>query len=368
VASIRTRPNGSYEVLYRDPNGRQRSKSFRRKTDATGFVKSVDTDKARGEYQDPRLTRSTVGQVATEWHATLDVKPKTHASYTGHLTTWVMPYFATTRVDDVTPAMVRAFGKAVIDAGRSPATRNGAIAVLRLVLGFAVEQRIIRVNPAARLGLSHAGQPEMHFLTPGEVKELATKIQEPLSAKRYERYERVPDLGLLVTFGAYTGLRAGEQYGLKVKNVDLERGRVTVIDNLTEVGGVLHFGTTKTGKTRSVAMPPFLTERIRCHIDGLDREELVFAAAGGGPMRHTNYRNLHFKPAVVAAGLPVGVRVHDLRHTCASWLIRLGVHPKGIMEQLGHSSITMTLNTYGHLFPGWDEKQAQGLQTLYEDE
>jgi len=368
MASVRTKPNGSYEVLYRDPNGRQRSKSFRRKTDATGFVKSVDTDKARGEYQDPRLARVTVGQVATEWHASLDVKPKTHASYTGHLTTWIMPYFAATKVIDVTPGTVRSFGKAVIDAGRSPATRNGAIAVLRLVLGYAVEQRIIRVNPATRLGLSHAGTPEMHFLTPAQVQELAVKIQEPFTTKRYDRYARVPDLGLLVTFGAYTGLRAGEQYGLKVKNVDLRSGRVTVVDNLTEVAGVLHFGTTKTGKTRSVAMPEFLTERIAHHIDGLDREDLVFASAGGGPMRHTNYRTVHFKPAVVAAGLPKEVRVHDLRHTCASWLIKLGVHPKGIMEQLGHSSITVTLNTYGHLFPGWDEKQALGLQKLYEDQ
>ncbi|GAC1604200.1 MAG: hypothetical protein NVS3B21_33320 [Acidimicrobiales bacterium] len=103
-----------------------------------------------------------------------------------------------------------------------------------------------------------------------------------------------------MTFGAYTGLRAGEQYGLKVKNVDLRSGRVTVVDNLTEVAGVLHFGTpTKTGKTRSVAMPEFLTERVARHIDGLDRDDLVFAAAGGGPMRHTNYWTVHFKPAVV---------------------------------------------------------------------
>ena len=60
--------------------------------------------------------------------------------------------------------------------------------------------------------------------------------------------------------------------------------------------------------------------------------------------------------------------MHDLRHTCASWLIRLGVNPKGIMEQPGHSSITMTLHTYGYVVPGWDEKQAQGLQTRYEEE
>jgi len=115
----------------------------------------VETDKAGGRYQDPRLTRLTLGEVATKWHATLDVKPKTHASYTGHLAAWVMPYFAATKVVDVTPAMVRAFGKAVIDADRAPATRNGAVAVLRLVLGFAVERRIIRVDPATRLGLSH---------------------------------------------------------------------------------------------------------------------------------------------------------------------------------------------------------------------
>src|SRR5205823_11229795 len=99
---------------------------------------------------------------------------------------------------------------------------------------------------------SKGPRSEMHFLTVDQVDALAQAIQEPLGQPRFDRYDTAPDYGLLVHFAAYTGLRAGEIQALRVKNLDLGSGRVTVADSLTELhDGSLSFGgSTKTGKVR----------------------------------------------------------------------------------------------------------------------
>ena len=338
------------------------------KTDANRLAKAVDTDKARGEYVDPRLARATVGQYADKWWDTIDVKPKTRQVYEGHLRNWVLPQFANLPVAEVDKGAVRAFAKSITDAGMSTSTRDGSIKVLRLVLGYAMENGAIKTNPAWRLKLSRGPAAELHFLIPEQVDALARAIQEPLGQPRFNRYETVPEYRLLIYFAAYTGLRAGEIEALRVKHLDLRTGRVTVADSLAELhDGSLSFGgSTKTGRIRVVRMPRFLTQRMAAHVAGRAADALVFAAAEGGPMRHSNFYVRHFLPAVHRAGLPDGVRFHDLRHTHVSILIGLGAHPKAIMERLGHSSITVTLNTYGHLFPELEETLVDGLQELAE--
>lgn len=77
-----------------------------------------------------------------------------------------------------------------------------------------------------------------------------------------------------------------------------------------------------------------------------------------------NLDDRHFKPAVRRADLPDETRFHDLRHTCAAPLIALGAHPKTILERLGHSPITVTLDRYGHPFPSLDEAPTTGLEDL----
>jgi integrase len=81
-----------------------------------------------------------------------------------------------------------------------------------------------------------------------------------------------------------------------------------------------------------------------------DSDGFVFIAAKGGPLRHNNFYQRVFCPALARAGLPAQVRFHDLRHTCAALLIAQGAHPKAIQAHLGHSSIQVTMDRYGHLF------------------
>jgi integrase len=296
----------------------------------------------------------------------VDVKPKTRQLYEGHLRNWVLPHFADVPIASVDKPAIRSFAKSITEGGMSTSTRDGCVKVLRLVLGHAMEKGAIKTNPAWRLKLPSGARPEMHFLTLDQVDYLAREIQRPLALTRFDRYEAVPDYGLLINFAAYTGLRAGEIQALRVKHLNLSTGRVTVADSLAELhDGSLQFsGSTKTDRVRVVRMPKSLTERISAHIVGRPREGLVFPAAEGGPMRHSNFYVRHFLPACQRAGLPDGTRFHDLRHTHVSLLIGLGAHPKAIMERLGHSSITVTLNTYGHLFPELEESLVDGLEGL----
>jgi integrase len=188
----------------------------------------------------------------------------------------------------------------------------------------------------------------MHFLSPEQVHRLANLIGD----------EWRP----LILFAAYTGLRAGELGGLRVRRLDLDRRCVTVAETVGEVGGRQHTGGTKTRRVRTVPFPSFLVVVMTELIDGREPDDYVFGR-GPMPLRHNNFYGRYFKPAAARLGVPE-LRFHDLRHTNAAMLIRAGAHPRAIMERLGHSSITVTLNTYGHLFPELSKELTDALDDL----
>ena len=125
---------------------------------------------------------------------------------------------------------------------------------------------------------------------------------------------------LLVRFDAYTGLRAGELAALRVGRLDLLRGACEVVESATEVDNKLVWGVTKNYERRTVRLPRFLCEQVGAYL--ADRphapDDLVFTMLQGGPLREPKFAERYFKPAARAAGLPAALRVHDLRHTCAS--------------------------------------------------
>ncbi len=98
---------------------------------------------------------------------------------------------------------------------------------------------------------------------------------------------------------------------------------------------------------------------------GKASDDFVFTSSRGGPLRHSNFYARHFKPAVIRAGLPEATRFHDLRHSYAAMLIAERAHPRAIMERLGHSTIQVTLGTYGHLFPSLEESLTAALDNVY---
>ncbi len=145
---------------------------------------------------------------------------------------------------------------------------------------------------------------------------------------------------------------------------------MTVRQALKDVNGRLEFGPTKTHAQRRITLPTFLRKLLEDHLAGASPggSGLVFTGLRGAPLQHRVFYKRQFKPAVRAA-LPAakaGLRFHDLRHTCASLLIAAGAHPKAIQERLGHASITMTLDRYGHLLPGLGDSLADALDSAYE--
>ena len=348
----------AYDVRYRDPNGRARKRTFRRADDARSFAKTVEADVVRGDYLQPTLARTKFERWADEWlRSTVDLRPKTRVGYESMLRVNVLPHFSGWPVGRIETMHVRQYLARLRETGAGPGTVRAARKVLRLVFATAVEGGALRANPCSGIRVGRSDPAEMAFLTMDEVLALA-------SAMQHREY------GLLVRFAALTGLRAGEIGALRVGRVDLARERVEVTETVSEVAGHgLVYGPPKTYERRSVPIPRTLAEELAAHFDDgpPQPEDFVFTAPGGGPLRHHNFYRRHFKPAVPAAGLPPHIRFHDLRHTCAALLINADppAHPLAVMKRLGHSSITVTYNTYGHLFPALEEALTESLDRSY---
>ena len=248
---------------------------------------------------------------------------------------------------------------------RGPSPAPGK--VLRLVLGTAVDAKALVANPCDRVRVPRGRREEMRFLTAAHVEALADAIEQPPikraghGASPTGRHH-FPEYAALIRFAAYSGLRAGEIAGLRVRRFDPLKGTVEVAETLTDVDGTLvSSGTTKTSKVRTVPIPRFIAEEVAPLLAGKSADDYVFTSPEGGPLRHSNFYRRHFLPAAERAGLPDGVRFHDLRHTYAGFLIAEGAHPKAIMERMGHSSITVTLDRYGHLLPSLEEHLTEAL-------
>ena len=358
TAPTKRRPEGRYEARWYDPNGVQQTRRFDTEREAKKHLALMEGDKHRGEYLDPNLARTPLRKVAEAWLATNPGrKVSTRRGYEALLKNHVLPALGSHAVGRITKATVRQFIAGLEAKGAGPGTiRNVVRNVLKPILDVAVDDQMIRTNPCVGVRLPTSHREEMLFLTPEQIADLADAI--------------TPPYGLLVTFAAYTGLRAGEIAALRVKHLDLMRGRVTVSESVAEVAG--HgpvYGPTKTYAIRTLTLPRFLRDPLAAHIAdrGHDPDAFVFQAPDGGPLRHGNFYGRHFKPAVRQALPPTlhGLRFHDLRHTCASLLIAMNENPKAVQAYIGHSSIQVTYDRYGHLFPGWDTDLSTKLDEIH---
>ena len=350
----RPRDGRGWEARYRDAAGRQRSKSFRTKRDAERYLERVGTDLQRGDWVDPGLQRVTFEEWAIEWrHTIVHLERNTIAFYDSMLNVHVLPALGRWPIGSIDQAVVRRFVAEMVAAGARARLVHGALQAVRHVATTAQGAGALRANPCDGVKVPRLPKREAVFLTPAQILDLARAVREPY--------------GTLVTFAAYTGLRAGEIGGLRVGRVNLLKGEIDVLEALKDTAGSLHFGPTKNHLRRTVRLPRFLSVELATYLNGrpCGPQDLVFTAPDGGPLRHNLFYRRIFKPAAASAGLPDELRFHDLRHTCAALLIAQGAHPRAIMERLGHSTITVTLNTYGHLFPSLDAALSDGLDAAY---
>ena len=370
MATIRKRHTASgetrWDVRYWDPQRRQRTRTFQRKIDADKFANLVETDIARGEWLDPDLAKETFGDWASRWLLTTGGRaPKTRERYESTLRRHLLPRFENTPVSRITHPAVLALLAELDSSGASLHTARNVRAVLRLVLELARRSGAIRVNPVDGATLSMPPATEMVFLTAEQISTLASEVAIRHSVGDGRAGTTHPEYGLLVRFAGFTGLRAGEIVALRTAAIDTMRGRVHVLASATEAYGRIHFGPPKTKQRRSVPIPKSLVDELAEHLAGKGESDFVFTSEQGDTLRYTNFYRRRFKPTVGRAGLPEATRFHDLRHSCAALLIAEGAHPKAIMEWLGHSSIQVTLGTYGHLFPNLEASLVDALDEVY---
>ena len=348
MAHVERRGQGRWRARYRGPDGRERSRTFTRKVDAERFLATVEADKARGRWIDPVLGKVKFREWAERWMATtVHLKPKTQYDYRSLLRRHVIPRLGDLELKRIDRLMVRTWIADLEASGLSASRIRLARQVLSSAMTAAVESGFIAANPASGVKVPRTRSKEKLFLTAEQVELLADAIDEQYSA--------------LVYLLAYGGLRWGEATALRRRRLDLKRSRVEVAESLADVAGALHFGPTKTYDRRTVVLPAFVRDQLAQHVSrhrSDDLEALVFRSPEGAPLRHSNFWRRVWVPAVRSADVPEGLRIHDLRHTCAALLIAEGAHPKAIQEHLGHSSITVTMDTYGHLFPSQMEELA----------
>jgi integrase len=134
------------------------------------------------------------------------------------------------------------------------------------------------------------------------------------------------------------------------------------VEIVTEVSGYLHFGPPKTrAGYRRVGLPRVVAEQLARPGSA---DDLVFVGPQGGTLRLAGFRHRIWRPATRAAALD-GLRIHDLRHTAVALWIAAGANPKEVAARAGHTSVSFTLDRYGHLYPEADQALRDRLDTLH---
>jgi integrase len=251
--------------------------------------------------------------------------------------------------------------KGKLAAGLSPRTVQYHHAILRRALGQAHRWGLVSRNVAKLVDPPRVRRPEIRPLTPEQARTL-------LEAARGDRLEALYTVALAV------GLRQGEALGLRWDDIDLDRGWLTVRNALQRLGPGWQLVEPKTARCRrTIALPSVVAAALQSHRTRQLQERLwagarwqendfVFASRIGTPLDGTNVTR-RFQQLLRRSGLP-RQRFHDLRHACASLLLAQGVHPRVVMETLGHSQVGLTMNTYSHVIPALQREAATQMDAV----
>lgn len=336
---------------------------FRTKTEAKDAMVRLRADQLRGDALVPRGGRLTLGEWLDVWQPAWEagLKPSSAVSEPARIRNHIRPGLGRHQLDDITPTVVQAFVSR-LSLKLAPKTVRNVHGLLHKIMEAAIHARLIRANPAAHTILPRRIRREMRFLTEPEIGRLLANTPEHWR----------PLVLLLVT----TGLRWGEAVGLRVGDVDVLGGRLTVLQALHELAGSASIVFTEPKSEMSRRTVTF-DKKTAGALAGLvhgPRCDLVFTTPTGKPVRIRNFRRSTRKHAdgsprlmgwskwTDAAGL-AGLRIHDLRHTHAAMLISANVPLTGVQRRLGHSSIAVTSDLYGHLLPAVDEGILAAIET-----
>jgi integrase len=373
--SIYQRPDGRWcaIVTVGYANGKQRRKYIYGKTrkEVAEKLKEVLREQQLGVNIAPE--RLTVETFLTTWLEDVvrrRLRPRVYETYAQIVRTHLVPHLGTIQLAKLTPEQVYRMLVLLADAGKAANTIRNVHAVLRRALNQALRWGKVNRNVATLVELPKPTRVEAEqgagALQPRQMKMLSpSQAQRLLDTVAGHRWACVYHVALEL------GLRRGEILALRWTDIDLDRKVLAVTGTMHRHSGKLNRDAPKTESSRRL-LP--LTDRLIAalqeHKARQDNErarlgegwvdlDLVFTTGHGTAIEPHNLFD-HFKAALRAAGLPK-MRFHDLRHSCASILLAQNVHPRVIMEILGHSEIGTTMNLYAHVIP---EVQQSAMQLL----
>jgi integrase len=356
-----------FQVRYRDPEGRQRGPTFASAREAVAYQARIRTELAAGSYQRPEASRVTVAQWARAWQKARSVSRSTAASDEWAIERWILPAFGSLQLRQVTRLGVQAWVVELQRRELAPPTIDKALVKLKMMMTAAVEEDLLRKSPCVGVSSPPATADERVFLTP-------TVFAERLLPEAPDRYRA------LVLLAYTSGLRWSELAGLRRRRLDLVAGHVEVVEVLEEIAGTRP--RMKPPKSRAsrriVKLPRATVEDLERHLltyPVASGDDLVFTRPAGGPLSRTAFRGSIWvgRPGdakraplvgmVVRAGLDPAPRFHDLRHSHAAALIATGASPLAVSRRLGHGSVRVTYDIYGHLLPDVEDQLMAGLES-----
>ena len=367
--SITQRKDGRWEgkvsLGYRPDGTRVRKSVYgKTKTDVRNLMKALDREHAAGIPVD--LKRQTVAQYMNTWLQDVakgSVRPRTYNSYAQLTRDHLNPSLGRHQLSKLTPQHVQAMMNDKLASGLSPRTVQYMRAILRRALGQALKWGLVSRNVATLVDPPKPEHHDIQFLTPEQAKVF-------FQAVKGDRLEALYSVALTL------GLRQSEALGLKWDDIDFMNRTLSIRRSLQRINRELVLTDVKTKRSRRVIpLPNSVATSLKEHRDRQSFErkamamawvnvaDLVFTTPGGRPLDARGIVT-QFKRHLVTVGLP-DMRWHDMRHSCASLMLAKGIDARTIMETLGHSQISTTMNTYSHVIPDLQRQAADRMDELF---
>ena len=371
--TISQRSDGRWQARVTLPDGARKTVYARTRTEASRELTAIrrSLDIGMPVRRDERMPLSAY---LADWMARLrpTVKPLTWQRYQ-ELLRGVPETMGRTALAKLTPSQVDRLYADRLAAGLSPTTVHQLHSVLHHALGDGVRKGMIARNVCDLVDAPRPNRAQVQALT-------AEQALRFLAAAAHDRLDALYVLALT------TGMRQGELLALHWADVDLDKGVLQVRGTLHRVPGVsvsetgeksgLVISDPKTSHSRRpVRLSALAVDALRAHRARQNEErlvlgeawhdlDLVFTNSIGRPCEARNVTRKSYKPLLERAGLPY-VKFHALRHSAASLLLAQGIHPAIVMQMLGHSTISMTVDTYSHVTLDMQQPAADAMDRLF---
>ncbi len=355
----------------RDAKGKRRQKwvgGFESKREAQSALTDALSALGRGTFVEP--SQESVAEFLRQWLSTVEsqLRPSTFASYSATIENHIVPRIGGIRLRDLGPGqLTNLYG----DLHRDGSLRGpGGLSSRTVRYVHRIVHRALQ--DAVRWG--HLFRNPVGLADPPRVEKSESAVWSAAEARLFIDSTRQDRLRALYLLALTTGMRRGELLGLRWSDVDFERCRLSAKQTLVSVGYEVRVSEPKTKRARrSIALDGATVAILRSHRaeqsverlrfgEGAEDNDLVFTREDGS-LLHPMSVSARFKRLVRSAGLSP-IRFHGLRHTSATLALEAGLHPKVVSERLGHSSITVTLDTYSHAVPALQEEAAEALAAL----